>query len=404
MSGTSVADSPAGDYGPNAESYLDLASPLNLAGASGCELNFVAKTALGSGDAFVVDRSINGGSTWLRRLSVTGSTGTYRSFNVDLQANGQSSVLFSFGLESNGSSQGDGINVDDVTVNCATAPSGDATYRFLDGTSMASPHVAGAAGPLLGHKPSLTVEQLKAALLDTGDPVPALVGKTSTGKRLNINRAIRSPLLVVPPTARTDASSGVTATGAVLNGMVNPHGTATSSLFEYGTTTAYGSSTAPADAGDAGSDRAVTATIAGLSPSTTYHYRLVAVRGGERFPGADATFRTPAASATGTNPPGGTPPVVKPPSTVSLAAIVKGLRVGCTRSRGKFRCRVVQVGSRRVKLTLKKGRTIVARGTGKGGKVIVLKGPKAKPGRYKLTVTVFQNGKKASKTKRLRIR
>ena len=46
----------------------------------------------------------------------------------------------------------------------------------------------------------------------------------------------------------------------------------------------------------------------------------------------------------------------------------------------------------------------MARGTGKGGKVIVLKGPKAKPGRYKLTVTVFQGGKKASKTKRLRIR
>lgn len=68
-------------------------------------------------------------------------------------------------------------------------PSG---YKALSGTSMAAPHVAGAAALLLSKYPNLTVDQLKKVLLDTVDPLPSLKGITVTGGRLNIHKALRS--------------------------------------------------------------------------------------------------------------------------------------------------------------------------------------------------------------------
>ena len=400
-SGHSVSDSPSGNYAPNTSTYLDLATPLNLSGATGCVMNFTAKTALGSGDRFLVYRSLNGGLNWspLASSVVTGSTGVYRSFNVNLAADNQANVAVSFGLETNGSSQGDGVNVDDVSVTCASSPSGDASFRFLDGTSMATPHVTGAAALLLGQKPSLTVAQLRAALLNSGDPVAGLAATTVTGRRLNVNNALRSPLLVVPPVVRTGGSSGVTADAAVLSGTVTPRGTATSWQFELGTTTAYGSSTAPADAGSSGSGQAVSAPVGGLQPNTTYHYRLVAVRGSERFPGADATFTTG-------SPPVVRQPVVDQPAAPSLAARVKAARVACSRQRGTYRCRVslTRGSALKARLVLKRGRKVLARGSGRVGKLIKLKGKKAKAGRYAITLTLIEGSKTASSTKRVRVR
>ena len=66
------------------------------------------------------------------------------------------------------------------------------TYSFYNGTSMATPHVSGAAALLLAEAPSLTVAQLKAAILDNVDPVAALAGLTVTGGRLNVDKALQS--------------------------------------------------------------------------------------------------------------------------------------------------------------------------------------------------------------------
>jgi hypothetical protein len=109
------------------------------------------------------------------------------------------------------------------------------------------------------------------------------------------------------PAVTTTGASGLSDTAATLNGTVVPHGTPTSYHFEYGPTTAYGTSTPVASAGAGDSPRTVSAAIAGLTGATTYHYRLVADNAGGTNAGSDMTFTT-------ANPPSDPPPSDPPPS------------------------------------------------------------------------------------------
>jgi hypothetical protein len=94
------------------------------------------------------------------------------------------------------------------------------------------------------------------------------------------------------PVPTTGAAHPGTTT-ATLSGTVDPNGVATDYHFEYGTTSAYGVAT-PAQSIGGDGNQPVSATITGLSASTTYHYRLVA--GG--IPGDDRMFTTLASTAT----------------------------------------------------------------------------------------------------------
>ncbi|MBW8183233.1 S8 family serine peptidase [Shewanella nanhaiensis] len=63
-------------------------------------------------------------------------------------------------------------------------------YSVFSGTSMASPHVAGAAGLVWSINPNLTMAEMKALLMDSGDALADLDGKTVSGKRLNLLTAL----------------------------------------------------------------------------------------------------------------------------------------------------------------------------------------------------------------------
>lgn len=59
-------------------------------------------------------------------------------------------------------------------------------YASYSGTSMATPHVTGAAALYKARNPSATAAQIKAALLN-GTATPSLTGKVATGDRLDIS-------------------------------------------------------------------------------------------------------------------------------------------------------------------------------------------------------------------------
>ena len=99
------------------------------------------------------------------------------------------------------------------------------------------------------------------------------------------------------PTVTTGDASSITDTTAHLDGTINPDGVDASYQYEYGTDTSYGSfaPASPVDVGAGTSDVAAPADLAGLSPGTTYHFRLTGTNVNGTNNGDDHTFTTFAA-------------------------------------------------------------------------------------------------------------
>lgn len=86
-----------------------------------------------------------------------------------------------------------------------------------------------------------------------------------------------------PPTVTTLAATGVNG-DALLNGTVNPEGSATAAWFEWGTSTAYGNRTPCSDAGSGKAAIPVNFRLSGLTPGAAFHYRIT---GTPRLSGAN---------------------------------------------------------------------------------------------------------------------
>jgi subtilisin family serine protease len=80
-------------------------------------------------------------------------------------------------------------------------------WWLLDGTSMAAPHVAAAVALVRAAAPSLDAGQVKQALLDTVDDIPALHGYAVTGGRVDAAAAVQRARAMTGPTTDFDGDT-----------------------------------------------------------------------------------------------------------------------------------------------------------------------------------------------------
>jgi hypothetical protein len=167
--------------------------------------------------------------------------------------------------------------------------------EFEYGTSTAYGQSAPCSPAPSGGSPVAVTAQLSGLAANT-EYHYRLVAANSNGSVEGRDAAFTTPK--APPVV-IDAevlAAGVSQLQATLSGAVNPEGLPASYQFEYGTTPAYGSS-APATAPGAlpvnATADAVTQTLLGLRPGTTYHYALLANSPGGTTVGEDHTFTTP---------------------------------------------------------------------------------------------------------------
>ncbi len=190
-----------------------------------------------------------------------------------------------------------------ATLHGTVNPEGQATsYYFEYGTttSYGSQTTTGDAG---SGTAGLGVSAQLASLAPDTTYHYRLVASNAAGTTLGSDVSFKTPKPPVP-TVSTGPPQSVTQTSATLRGTVNPEGVATSYVFQYGTTTAYGIETPAASAGSGTKGAGVSEAIGLLSPNTTYHYRLAATNANGTTYGHDVSFKTAA-----------------PPSGVTIAAL-----------------------------------------------------------------------------------
>jgi sugar lactone lactonase YvrE len=119
-----------------------------------------------------------------------------------------------------------------------------------------------------------------------------IVASNNDGTRFGSDRTLTTLSATGAPVVTTNPASNVAISSATLNGLLDPHGLATTVHFQYGTTTSYGHTT-PMQSQTGNTYRNIAANISGLTTDTTYHARIVATNSaGTRF-GSDRTFTTP---------------------------------------------------------------------------------------------------------------
>lgn len=191
-------------------------------------------------------------------------------------------------------------------------------WEYDSGTSMAAPHVTGAAALAASANPQLLANPvtLKQTVLDNAEPLPATAGKTLTGGMVNAKTDATAPTVVgvSPQPGAQKVAAYATVEAQFSEAMsANTLNAQTLSLAKQGGTTPISARVAYA----AADKKAVLTPDADLAPSTTY---VATLRGGQD--GAKDSYGNPIAAdktwSFTTDAPDATPPntrIVSAPNT-----------------------------------------------------------------------------------------
>lgn len=150
-------------------------------------------------------------------------------------------------------------------VSAGTANGGGYDFTLPDGRLTFPPGTTSLNIPVIIH-PDLIPEPAETIEVQLYNPTGGNLGTSSHTVTIT-NQSL--------PEAFTDAASNLLANSVTLNGRTLPNGLATSVWFQYGPTSAYGSTTTLQAIGSGTASVNVTAPLSGFAPGA-YHFRLVA--------------------------------------------------------------------------------------------------------------------------------
>lgn len=220
------------------------------------------------------------GTTYHYRIVATNANGTARGADTTFRTTGPPAV--------DGESSG-AVDQAEAQIEATVDPGGfDTTYSVQYGPTEA---YGSATAPVdVG---SGTADQSVSVQLTGLQPGSLyhyrVVASNSHGSASGADQTFTTlPVAVVSE----ESASNVGSSSATLAAQVDPLGGAASYRYEYGTTTAYGSSTPTTSLGVGGGSVAAVARLQNLSPGTTYHFRIVVSSALGAVQGQDATFST----------------------------------------------------------------------------------------------------------------
>ena len=181
-----------------------------------------------------------------------------------------------------------------ATLNGAVSPHGVPAFAYFQygtttGYGSTSPTVA--VGAIFTIPVSATVTSLSCGTVYHFRMVAFSFFGSANGADATFTTAACDPPL--PPTVITGVASGIDRRVATLNGTATPNGTMTTGYFEYGLTTAYGSTTPVSSLGSGNVGVAIgNGSLSGLTCNTVYHFRAVATNSAGPASGLEAMFTT----------------------------------------------------------------------------------------------------------------